>query len=408
MQLCLQCTKTCLIALFAIGLSSCAAKREIRSTPELELANSEVATQGATTSATQRDTTQTTTLTISSTTSSATTSTLSLADGKQAPVTASDESSNSTGANSISSAHGSTQRPAYLRKNTDSNSTKAITQVSQKGTLKHKLLSEVSGMSASLKTPGVLFAINDSGNSATVFAFSEQGVHLGEWPIDAKNRDWEDMSSLSLDGQAYLLIGETGDNLKLHRNSFFYLVEEPTPGASKEVTPLPAIKLTFKFEDGPRNVEAFAVAGNSILLISKEPVTSNGPTASHLYEITIPIQFDNKQLIAKRVAKLPLARANFESKLAAAMAGVDLNHITSMDIDAASNTAYLLTYRHVIRIKRQDNQTWPEAFSKRGKRIYSHTLEQAEALAVAPNRAVWITSEKRPAPLWAIPITPPL
>ena len=284
----------------------------------------------------------------------------------------------------------------------------AITRIRQTGKLQHASLTEVSGLSASLTTPGVLFALNDSGNPATVYAFSEQGAHLGEWPINATNRDWEDMSSIWLNGQAYLIIGDTGDNLKLHRSSILYLIEEPTLQSSNKSALTPTATLNFTFEDGPRNIEAFAVANDSIFLISKEPVTADGPSASHLYELSIPTQISNELLVAKKVASLPLARSNFESKLAAVVAGIDLNHITSLDIDVSSNSAYLLTYRHVIHIQRQDNQTWAEAFSKPGKRIYSHNLEQAEALAVAVNRAVWITSEKRLAPLWAIPISPPL
>lgn len=283
-----------------------------------------------------------------------------------------------------------------------------INQVTRTGILQHSSLTEVSGISTSLQTPGVLFALNDSGNSAEVYAFSEKGTHLGKWPIKATNRDWEDMASIWLNDQAYLIIGDTGDNLKRHRSSAFFLIEEPIPGQTKETTIIPFKKLSFVYEDGPRNVEAFSVVGNSIFLISKEPVSQSGPTASQVYELTIPKVFDNTQLVAKRVASLPKAPTNFEAKLAAAMAGVDLNHITALDFDSTGNTAYLLTYRHVIRINRQQDQSWAEAFSQRGKRIYAHTLEQAEALSVADNRAIWITSEKRPAPLWAIPLTPPL
>ncbi|MFK7854610.1 MAG: hypothetical protein AB8B79_10870 [Granulosicoccus sp.] len=283
-----------------------------------------------------------------------------------------------------------------------------IAHVTRTGELQNSSLTEVSGISTSLQTPGVLFALNDSGNSAEIYAFSERGTHLGKWPIKASNRDWEDMASIWLDNQAYLIIGETGDNLKRHRRSAFYLVEEPIPGQTKETTLSPYKKLSFVYEDGPRNVEAFSVDGNSIFLISKEPVTQSGPAASQVYELEIPRIFDDKQLIAKKVASLPKAPTNFEAKLAAAMAGVDLNHITALDFDSTGNTAYLLTYRHVIRINRQQNQSWADAFTQRGERIYAHNLEQAEALSVADNRAIWITSEKRPAPLWAIPITPPL
>jgi len=396
--------KHCLVALLALGQISCAMDHPARSSATVQQpANSGLP---------------------ASTSSSTATSTPTRDDDKFEPNQASMENRSTERSQDTVTRSGNSPRLAIatpptaeksdakhapdFRDNADNQPLSVISEISQTGELQHASLTEVSGISASLKTPGVLFAINDSGNSATLYAFSEQGTHLGEWPVNANNRDWEDMSSIWLDGRAYLIIGDTGDNLKMHRTSTFYLVEEPTLGLHQSSPLTVAITLNFSFDDGPRNVEAFSVADNSIYMISKEPVTATGPAVSSLYELTIPEQFDSVQLLARKVSSLPLPAANFESKLAAAMAGVDLNHVTSLDIDDASNTAYLLTYRHVIRIKRQDRQSWADAFSMRGERIYSHNLEQAEALAVAANRAVWITSEKRPAPLWAIPITPPL
>ena len=53
------------------------------------------------------------------------------------------------------------------------------------GNLLNSELNEVSGMSASLNIPGVLYAINDSGNSPHLFALNEQGQVLAKWDIAA-------------------------------------------------------------------------------------------------------------------------------------------------------------------------------------------------------------------------------
>ncbi len=279
------------------------------------------------------------------------------------------------------------------------------------GSLANTALSEVSGLAASRSTPGVLFAINDSGNSSTLFAFDQTGQHLQQWTLDANNRDWEDMATATLDGQHYLVIGDTGDNLRSHRQSTLYLFAEPAidAGAKSPNAPLtPALTIKFVYEDGPRNVEAFAVAHQTVYLISKEPVSVSGPVASRVYELPLPETHTNQVLVAKFVASLPKARTSLESRLAAAVAGVDLNHPTSLDFDETADTAYVLTYRHVLQLQRKTDETWANAFGRQSRRFRAHDLQQAEALAVSPRQIVWITSENRPAPLWAIPVIPPL
>ena len=279
-----------------------------------------------------------------------------------------------------------------------------VDTISRTGTLENPRLTEVSGMTASKHSPGVLYAINDSGNSATLYALSETGQHIGHWPIKATNRDWEDLDSVELNKQNYIVIGDTGDNLKVHRKSTLYLVAEPLPNAPPNSLLSPFMTINFVYEDGPRNVEAFAVHGTTLYLISKEPLGANGPTASRLYALEIPMKQAADTLTARFIAELPIPRASLESKLAASFVGVDLDHITAMDITAAGRTAYLLTYREVHKLARGKGESWPMAFQRRGTRIHSHNMGQTEALAIAPGRALFMTSENHKAPILAIPI----
>ena len=308
------------------------------------------------------------------------------------------------------------------------------------GFLENDRLAEVSALAVAQKTPGVLFALNDSGNKPVLFAFNEQGSHLAQWSINERNRDWEDMTTATINGIPYLIIGDTGDNLKIHAQSALHFIEEPDLPAhanqqqSRSLTP--EFSIHFTYEDGPRNVEAFAVHDSVIYLISKEPVSAAGTIASRLYELPLitgpsagagagagagasvgPANSNGASassaatknpVVARFIGTLGKPRRSFESRLAASLTGVDLNHPTALDFDPSSNTAYLLSYRHVQRIQRAANQSWAEAFSAPAQRIHSHGLKQAEALAVSPGRAVWLTSERRPAPLIGIPIQPQL
>ncbi len=283
-----------------------------------------------------------------------------------------------------------------------------IESVRRTGTVESQTLDEISGLAVSRKTPGVLFALNDSGNPAQLHALSETGETLGQWSVKARNRDWEDMGNLNMNGKDYLVIGDTGDNQQVHADSTLYLVEEPSLDTPPTTVLIPSMTLRFRYEDGPRNVEAFAFNGSTLYLISKEPIGPDGPRPSRLYELQIPEHIDSTVLVAHHTGNLPLAPTNLESRLAAAIAGVDLNHPTALDFDTVSNTAYVLTYRHVIRIVKGKQQSWAQAFSQSSERVYAHDLKQAEALTVMPGKSVWFTSEYLAAPVWALPLMAPL
>lgn len=280
-----------------------------------------------------------------------------------------------------------------------------IKRAQKTGNLQNSALMEISGFSASKDWPGVIYAINDSGNAATLYAISESGKHLGEWAIDGRNRDWEDLASITLDGKHYVVIGDTGDNLNVHKTNTLYFIREPVPGDAANQPLKPHMSVTFVYEDGPRNVEAFAVHGNTLYLISKEPLAASGTQPSRLYSLEIPTTQPSKNLTARFLTTLPPVSPSLEAKLAASFVGVDLNHPTALDIDPNGRTAYLLSYRQVLRYQRLPEQSWAQAFQTSGKRIHFHQLGQAEALTLAPGRAVFITSENPAAPVWAIPVT---
>ena len=287
----------------------------------------------------------------------------------------------------------------------------------QTGNLQNDELSEVSGINASLNYPGVLYVINDSGNAARLYAIDEQGQSLATWDIAARNRDWEDLARISYAGENYLIIGDTGNNLLIDRCAILHFILEPSmpvasASASASARLSPSNSVDICFDDGPHNIEAFAVSDDTLYMLSKEPVSAAGRNPSKVYRIDLPdglpIDTNITRLMAEHIAEMPLRNIGFEGLMAAAMAGIDLTHPTSMEFDPASNSAYILTYREVLRVTRDRDQNWADAFGKPAERVLSHRLSQAEALTVAPGRAVWFTSENGKAPLWAIPLALPL
>ena len=116
-------------------------------------------------------------------------------------------------------------------------------------------LREGSGVVASRRHPGVLWAHNDSGDQARLFAFRRDGVavlptgtsdparYRGVRIENARNYDWEDITS---DPEGRLYIGDIGNNDSARRNLAIYVADEPDPVAG---TPVRAIRVPFAYPD---------------------------------------------------------------------------------------------------------------------------------------------------------------
>jgi len=150
-------------------------------------------------------------------------------------------------------------------------------------------LTENSGTTLSPAQPGVLFAINDSGNDPLLFALDTTGAERGVWRIaGARNSDWEAVSvgpcgaratdttaSTRTEPDACVYIGDVGDNEATYRTRIIYRVPEPTAQQAGFVGDLRADRLRFRYSDHPHDVEAMYVAPNGdVYLITKRRLVS--------------------------------------------------------------------------------------------------------------------------------------
>ncbi|MEW5737351.1 MAG: hypothetical protein AB1938_00410 [Myxococcota bacterium] len=89
-------------------------------------------------------------------------------------------------------------------------------------------LLELSGLVASRAHPGVLYAHNDSGDTARFFALSTSGEALGRFLLPgAVARDWEDIALGPCDAGACLYLGDIGDNNFVRTDYAVFRVAEP-------------------------------------------------------------------------------------------------------------------------------------------------------------------------------------
>lgn len=271
-------------------------------------------------------------------------------------------------------------------------------------------LSETSGLTASASGPGVFWALNDSGNPARLHALDANGRALGSIGVNARNRDWEALESGIVDGVATLIIGETGDNRRRHERSALLLVAEPTlassPPGAIDAESLPARRIAFRYEDGPRDVEAMSVSDGVVWLLDKPALAQGGARrASGIYRLELDGASEQADgiAVARRVGEFLAPAHGLIARLAASVAGVDLGYPTGLALDTARGHAWVLTYNDVLRYDRQGQESWADALARAPVRRVAHGLAQAEALALDDSGAVVFTSEGVSAPLVALP-----
>ena len=179
-----------------------------------------------------------------------------------------------------------------------------------KGDIESAALKESSGLAFSTRTEGLIWSINDSGSQPEIFALSESGADLGKWRVKGiEPDDWEGMDSFLFDDRHYLLIGDTGDNLRLRKEVSFLVLEEPLlDESSRDITV--SWQTSFRFPDGPKDVEAVAVdtRGKLVILLNKRELPLR------LY--SVPLFPVKGEVVAKKMAELvpvPRYRSGLEA-----------------------------------------------------------------------------------------------
>jgi hypothetical protein len=257
-------------------------------------------------------------------------------------------------------------------------------------------LDEISGLAASHAHADVLWAINDSGKPARLYAISRRGRLLARYEVrGAKNVDWEDLASFEQDGRRYLLVADTGDNGGRRRGIDLYVFEEPASLAGGSLRP--AWTIHARWPDGPRDCEAVAVdaAAGQVLLASKKR------TPPDLF--TLPLA-DPKGAIreARRIGRLQgVPQASAELRRNDPRLARLFSQVTSIDVAPDRATLAVLTYGSVLFYRRAGDQSWADAVARAPEAHDVPLIPQAEALAwSASGQGLYASGEFRPAPIF--------
>jgi hypothetical protein len=126
-------------------------------------------------------------------------------------------------------------------------------------------LVEASGLAFGIRSPGVVYAQNDSGDSARFFALDARtGRTVAEVSVSgAANIDWEDLAvARAADGTPSVWLADIGDNDAVRTQIQLYRVAEPQLQSSGSPTrvAVPAAELwRLRYPDGAHDAESIVI-----------------------------------------------------------------------------------------------------------------------------------------------------
>ncbi len=265
-----------------------------------------------------------------------------------------------------------------------------------RGIIENPELDEASGLVASKKNEGFLWAHNDSGDSNRLFLIDTFGKGMKQFVIQgAENRDWEDIALISdSNGSAVVYIADFGDNNANQASYAIYWFNEPNVSSINNASITGVQKLTFTLPDGSRDMECLLVDQKSkdVFIISKRE------NRKRLYKIPAGSFTNQANVKAEFVQELGVS-VPFSTidKIVTAY------YITAGDVSPDNSEILIKNYIECYYWKRKANETIPEALARAHKTVPyvgNPTEYQGEGIAFAADGGGYYTiSEKGSSPV---------
>lgn len=271
--------------------------------------------------------------------------------------------------------------------------------IERSGWLTSGMLIEASGLQASRSRIGDYFVHNDGGKPV-IYVIDETGADLGQVEIvPAKNKDWEDITSVPVDGGRWIVAGDIGDNQSKRNSIKLYFIEEPKTGKNHRYSGHQELKhwLSLSYPDGPRDCESMAYdpVDNQILLLSKR----DKPPRLYAVDLETALTQDSAEL--KFLGTTSALRPPTIRDHAHWGGRTDwISQPTGFDISSDGMEAVVITYRSLYRYRRDQGENWLSAMQKQPDEVIGPPAVQNEAIAYsADGKVIYVTTEKRPTPI---------
>ena len=259
----------------------------------------------------------------------------------------------------------------------------SINRIWDSGTIQDPALDEISGLVASSRTKDLYWGMNDSANSATLFAITKYGKTISK--IAVAGGPYRDIEALGYGncefGPKCIYIADIGDNGRERRRIRILIIKEPE---SDSIAAQISKTIFINYPEGPRNAEAMIVRpGDSAIFIIEKLGRNSRNKNPRVFFIPNPkSDLAEVHTIAEPVAEIE-NRANH---------GINLGPITDASFLNNGKGFFVRDYSKVF---------FASGPIKRGgtlklRALISPFMRQSEAIAVSSDdRELVITSEGR-------------
>ena len=234
-------------------------------------------------------------------------------------------------------------------------------------------LPEASGIAASRRNPGVLWAHNDSGEPV-VFALDEKGSVIGRVRVSgAKVEDWEDIAVGPCSQGSCLYVADIGDNDTARNQITIYRAPEPSP---RDAGTASVEAIHAEYPDGAHDAEALFVTPDADLFV----ITKGDPGPVAIYRFPRPLRAGARLRLERVAMRAAVRDVPSEDRPTAADATQDGQWV------AVRTTHWVAFYRTAD----LTSGRWRESF-----RIDVSVLKErrGEGIALAGNGAVFLVGE---------------
>lgn len=253
-------------------------------------------------------------------------------------------------------------------------------------------LKELSGIAASRRHPGILWAHNDSGNAFVLYALREKdGTIAARFPVRGGTaRDPEDIAvgpCAAGEKRSCIYVADIGDNGHKRKQVTIFKVPEPDTLAER---PLAAQPLHFTYAEGPRNAEAILVDPRTARIFVVSKILSslgdvfrvdglggrNGGTAVRVRRIRPAKEFDS--------------------------------YLTSAAVHPDGTRVLLRTYGRIWELRAPGARAFEDVLDATPVEVPSAAQPQGEAITyTADGMAYVFGSESADSPIFRVGCTPP-
>ena len=242
------------------------------------------------------------------------------------------------------------------------------------GEIQYSPINEASGIVGSYKNENVFWTHNDSGDQNRIYAFNNEGQHLGVYTLqNCSARDWEDIAigPGPDEDQDYLYVGEIGDNSSQYeiKNIFRFIEPNVESNQSPVNETLYNIDIiAFQYPDGNRDAETLMLdpLTKDIIIVSKRE------EFVHIYNLPFPQNTTGTILFPDLIHTMDFYPNDDSDNSGWIVAG---------DISRDGAEILVKSYVHIFHFPRYENQTIAEALTNTMTQVEYIEEVQGEAVA---------------------------